>query len=136
MNKIGKNFTSIEQVQNKYLPKSNKSLSSYSDKVTPFSEVLSEKVEEKIGNSSEVHFSKHAATRLMERQIELSPEQSERLSNGVKQADAKGINDSLVLVDSLAFIVNVPTQTVVTAMDEKNTTDNNVFTNIDGAVIA
>ena len=72
----------------------------------------------------------------MERQIELSPEQSERLSNGVKQADAKGINDSLVLVDSLAFIVNVPTQTVVTAMDEKNTTDNNVFTNIDGAVIA
>lgn len=136
MNKIGNNFTSIEQVQNKYLPNSSKSLSSYSDKVTPFSEVLSGKVEEKIGNSSDVHFSKHAATRLIERQIELSPEQSERLSNGVKQADAKGINDSLVLVDSLAFIVNVPTQTVVTAMDEKNTTDNNVFTNIDGAVIA
>jgi hypothetical protein len=36
----------------------------------------------------------------------------------------------------MAFIVNVPSQTVVTAMDEASTTDHNVFTNIDGAVIA
>ena len=38
-------------------------------------------------------------------------------------------------VDSLAFIVNVPSRTVVTAMDQ-NESENNVFTNIDGAVIA
>ena len=49
-------------------------------------------------------------------------------------AGDKGINESLVLVDSLAFIVNVPNKTVVTAMDQTET-DTNIFTNIDGAVI-
>ena len=39
-----------------------------------------------------------------------------------------------VLVDSLAFIVNVPSRTVVTAIDQTET-NNNIFTNIDGAVI-
>ena len=46
----------------------------------------------------------------------------------------KGVNESLVLVDNLAFIVNVPNKTVVTAMDQEET-NANVFTNIDGAVI-
>ena len=57
-----------------------------------------------------------------------------RLQSGVEKASAKGINESLVLVDSLAFIVNVPNKTVVTAMDQTET-QSNVFTNIDGAVI-
>ena len=35
---------------------------------------------------------------------------------------------------NLAFIVNVPNKTVVTAMDQEET-NANVFTNIDGAVI-
>jgi len=39
------------------------------------------------------------------------------------------------MVDSLAFIVNIPNQTVVTAMDQMDAKDN-IFTNIDGAVIA
>ena len=60
--------------------------------------------------------------------------QNARLEDGVNKALEKGINDSLVLVDSLAFIVNVPNKTVVTAMDQTET-DSNVFTNIDGAVI-
>ena len=51
-----------------------------------------------------------------------------------KRAMEKGIKESLVLIDSLAFIVNVPSKTVVTAMDQTET-DRNVFTNIDGAVI-
>ena len=44
------------------------------------------------------------------------------------------MNESLVLVDDLAFIVNVPNRTVITAM-EQGETNSNVFTNIDGAVI-
>ena len=56
------------------------------------------------------------------------------LENGVEQAKEKGINESLVLVDSLAFIVNVPNKTVVTAMEQAET-GNKIFTNIDGAVI-
>ena len=69
------------------------------------------------------------------RNISLSDQQSERLEAGVEMAEKKGIKESLVVVDSLAFIVNVPSRTVVTAMDQ-NESENNVFTNIDGAVIA
>ena len=72
--------------------------------------------------------------RLESRGISLSDEQNVRLQSGVEKASAKGINESLVLVDSLAFIVNVPNKTVVTAMDQTET-QSNVFTNIDGAVI-
>ena len=72
--------------------------------------------------------------RLNDRNITLSAEQNESLENAVKEADNKGVNESLVLVDDLAFIVNVPNRTVITAM-EQGETNSNVFTNIDGAVI-
>ena len=52
-----------------------------------------------------------------------------------RSVEERGIKDSLILVDQLAFIVNVPNHTVVTAMDQTEN-KNNVFTNIDGAVIA
>ena len=58
----------------------------------------------------------------------------ERLQAGTLKAGAKGIKESLVIVDQLAFIVNVPNNTVVTAMRQAET-DEKVFTNIDGAVI-
>ena len=77
---------------------------------------------------------KHAAMRLENRNINLTDEQNNRLRSGVQKASEKGINESLVIVDSLAFIVNVPNKTVVTAMDQKEAADN-IFTNIDGAVI-
>ena len=84
--------------------------------------------------SSELKFSKHAASRLNDRNIALTDSQNIRLENGVKQASEKGIKESLVLVDSLAFIVNVPNKTVITALDQAEA-NSNVFTNIDGAVI-
>ena len=64
----------------------------------------------------------------------IDDDQSMRLQKGIAAADSKGVNDSLVLVDDIAFIVNVPSKTVVTAMDQAET-NSNVFTNIDGAVI-
>ena len=87
-----------------------------------------------VSESSELKFSKHATMRLEHRNINLSEEQSMRLENGVQKASEKGIKESLVIVDSLAFIVNVPNKTVVTAMDQEESGDN-IFTNIDGAVI-
>ena len=59
----------------------------------------------------------------------------DRLNEGTVRAQQKGIRESLVLVDGLAFIVNIPNHTVVTAMNQQDTAEN-VFTNIDGAVIA
>jgi flagellar operon protein len=82
----------------------------------------------------ELKFSKHAANRLADRNIRLTDEQMGRLSDGTQKAGAKGIKESLVIVDQLAFIVNIPNRTVVTAMDQAET-EENIFTNIDGAVI-
>lgn len=81
-----------------------------------------------------VKFSKHATKRLDERSLNLTPEQAKRLGEGIERAGEKGINDSLVLMDSMAFIVNVPSNTVVTALDSRESQDK-IFTNIDGAVI-
>ena len=129
MNKIVNQFASIEQVADQYLRQNSIQNSSASTEVS-FEEILSDK----IAGESELKFSKHASMRLDSRNISLTPNQNMRLENGVKQASEKGIKESLVLVDSLAFIVNVPNKTVVTAMDQ-NETNSNIFTNIDGAVI-
>ena len=79
-----------------------------------------------------VQFSKHASMRLSARDIILSNDQMKRVEDGVKIATEKGINDSLVLVDNIALLVNVKNKVVVTAV---NNDKENVFTNIDGAVI-
>lgn len=87
------------------------------------------------GESSPLKFSRHARTRLESRGIEMTPEQLTRLTGASMQAKEKGISDSLILLDDMAFIVNVPNGTVVTAMDREEG-ENSIFTNIDGAVIA
>ncbi len=123
-------FLTIEQLQDQYLNgvKGNTPVKTTDGK--SFQEIL----ESKQSSSREVKFSKHAAQRLSNRNIELTQAQKERLQAGTDKASQKGIRESLVLVDQLAFIVNIPNNTVVTAM-QQNETDENVFTNIDGAVI-
>ena len=83
---------------------------------------------------SGVKFSKHADMRLKQRDITLTDEQLSRLNVGTQKAGLKGIKESLVIMDDLAFIGNTQNNTVVTAMD-KNNNEENIFTNIDGAVI-
>ena len=56
-----------------------------------------------------------------------------RLNRGVQRADDKNLSDTLIMVDQLAFLVNVKNQTVITAMQSGDKA--NVFTNIDGTVI-
>lgn len=123
-------FLTIEQLQDQYLngTKGNTPVKTTDGK--SFQEIL----ESTQGSSREVRFSKHAAQRLSNRNIELTQNQKERLQAGTAKASQKGIRESLVLVDQLAFIVNIPNNTVVTAM-QQNETDENIFTNIDGAVI-
>ena len=130
MNKITNQFTSIEQLTERYLTQRNPE--KLQKQGLSFEEILNQKRES--SESSRLRFSKHAAMRLEDRNISLSKEQSERLESGVQKASEKGIKESLVLIDSLAFIVNVPNKTVVTAMDKAESNDN-IFTNIDGAVI-
>lgn len=125
MKNIINQYSSIEQMTNQYLNRTKMQKNAGSE--VSFEDVLRQK-------QKPLKFSKHATQRLSQRNINLSDEQNIRLTNGVTEAEKKGVNESLVLVDNLAFIVNVPNKTVVTAMDQEET-NANVFTNIDGAVI-
>ena len=78
--------------------------------------------------------SKHASIRMQNRNIELNDNQVRRLSIGLDKAKEKCIKDTLVLIDDKAFVVNVKSNTVITAVEDKDM-KNRVFTNIDGAVI-
>ena len=129
-------FLSIDQLADQYLSKKTKTGNTNNETGLTFEQVLQRKTlsANSVWQTDELKFSKHAVGRLTDRNIELSREQLERLNVGAKKAEEKGIKDSLVIVDELAFIVNVPNHTVVTAMDSTST-DENVFTNINGAVI-
>lgn len=132
MKVINSNYPSIEQVADS-LNNLNSVRSAPQIDGQSFAEIFNQKKIPERG--SDVKFSKHASFRLDNRNIELSSEQLSRLNEGAQKANAKGINESLVLVDELAFIVNIKNNTVITAMDQ-NEARENVFTNIDGAVIA
>lgn len=95
-----------------------------------FGSILQDKLEQ----SSGLKFSKHAELRLQSRNINLTQAQKDKMSEAVSKAEEKGVKDSLVLMDNLAFVVNVRSRTVITAANSNELKDN-VFTNIDGAVI-
>ena len=128
------NFININQAAEQLLnnKQTGSSVEAHADGLS-FKDILQSKTES--GEQISLRFSKHAAGRLEDRNIRMTESQMERLTEGAVRAQMKGIKDSLVMVDSLAFIVNVPNRTVVTAMDQTETNDN-IFTNIDGAVIA
>lgn len=131
MNISNNNFASIQQIQNQLLQNNKpKAQQKKQDNSGSFHQILEEKKSAAI--SKELKFSKHANERLSSRNIDLSGEQIERLENGASKAREKGIKESLVMVDNLAFIVNIENSTVITAV---NDTEDTIFTNIDGAVI-
>ena len=131
MNISNNNFTSIQQIQNQLLQNNKpKTQQKEEQKVSSFNQILEEK--KSTITKGELKFSKHANERLSSRNIDLSGEQIKRLENGASKAREKVIKESLVMVDDLAFIVNVKNNTVITAV---NDTEDTVFTNIDGAVI-
>ena len=136
MNILNNNFASIESMREQLMqqvPKKTGSSNEQNQEVS-FEQVLAGKQQEASKQiDSELKFSKHANERLARRNIDLSKEQVARLENGTNKAREKGIKESLVMVDDLAFIVNVKNNTVITAV---NDTEDAVFTNIDGAVIS
>ncbi|MFT8887920.1 MAG: TIGR02530 family flagellar biosynthesis protein [Ethanoligenens sp.] len=102
-----------------------------SSTVLTFSQTLEVAREKENG----IHFSKHALERLADRKVTLASSDMQKLNSAVDKAAGHGLRDSLVLLGGLAFIVDVPEKTVVTAMQVSEKTGG-IFTNIDGAVIA
>ena len=97
---------------------------------SPFKELL----EQKLNEESEVSFSKHAVERVVERGVDVSSENLERLNQGVKLAEEKGLKEPLILLDSTAFVVKVKNNKVITVVHEDGL-KGAVFTNIDGTVM-
>jgi len=96
-----------------------------------FEKILKEKLE----GSHDIKFSRHAEMRMQMRNIHLTELQKDKISKAIDKAEGKGVRDSLVLMDNLAFVVNVKNRTVITAVSSSELKEN-VFTNIDGAVFA
>lgn len=84
---------------------------------------------------SKVSFTKHAMRRLDERGIEISEKELDKLGSAIQIAQAKGIKETLVLIGGKAFIVNAPTNTVITVIDGSSEDEPKVFSNLSGAVV-
>ncbi|MBE5936434.1 MAG: flagellar protein [Lachnospiraceae bacterium] len=128
MNISGNMMASIEQMSDRI--RSNAQVSQTNGAVESTESNLSFK---DYIQSASVKFSKHANERLNTRNINLDNSQMERLEKGMIKAREKGMRDPLVMIDNIAFIVNIKSNTVVTALGDVNEA---VFTNIDGAVIS
>lgn len=123
---VQQQYASIEQIRNQITVKpTNHTESKDAQAVKTFESVFQD-------TASRIKFSRHASQRLQTRQIDMSEEQRVRLQTAADQAREKGMREPLVMVDNLAFIVNVRNNTVITAV---NDTERAVFTNIDGAII-
>ena len=96
-----------------------------------FGDLLRQKLE---SGTNQVGFSKHAIARAEERGVEMTPELLGRLTGSVELAQAKGATNIVALDRSLAFIINVPNNRVITLMRQDEMKEN-IFTNIDGAVL-
>lgn len=88
-----------------------------------------------LSQTQPVRFSNHAQQRLEKRHLQLSEENVSRLAEAIDKAEKRGGKSSLVLVDDLAFIVNVRDRLVVTALDASQRGEG-VFTQIDSVVFA
>lgn len=130
MQGLQKSYTSIERMADELLSQGQKKKANSPKPELSFQDVLHST---ESGRAESLKFSKHANSRLATRNINLSAEQMERLENGTTKAREKGIQESLVMVDDLAFIVNVKNNTVITAVGDAT---DSIFTNIDGAVIS
>lgn len=96
-----------------------------------FAQALQQQIEQRGG----VEFSNHAIKRLESRNIDVSEnDKLGRLNRGVEIAAEKGSSDTLVLVDSTAFVVSVKNNTVITTLSQEDL-KGNIFTNIDSTVI-
>ena len=91
-------------------------------------------LDEQLAKNHPLQFSKHAQERVSQRGIELTEELLGSLNNAVSKARDKGAKDVVIIDARQAFIVNVPNNVVITTVTDSEMKDN-VFTNIDSAVI-
>ena len=81
-----------------------------------------------------ISLSAHAERRIEERGISLDAAERQSLADAVQLLDAKGAREALLLRADAAFVVSVPSRTVVTAVSTDEMRDR-AFTQIDSALV-
>lgn len=81
-----------------------------------------------------IHLSTHAVKRLQERNLTLDKEEYTKLQTAMDRLKLKGGQDSLVITSKAAYILDVPKNTIVTAIDKESIAEN-VFTKIDSTIL-
>ncbi len=87
-----------------------------------------------LSQGAKVGFSKHAMHRAEQRGIAINENLLSQLDASLEKAQAKGAKNILAFDANRAFIVNVPNCRVITALSQEEMKEN-MFTNIDGAII-
>ncbi|MEQ1504718.1 MAG: hypothetical protein ABMB14_20940 [Myxococcota bacterium] len=87
------------------------------------------------GTIGGINFSRHARARLNSRAIDIGPDELKDLSTACDRLEERGARESLVLLDHHAFVVGVPTRTVITVLPRAEALGT-VFTNIDSTFVA
>ena len=81
-----------------------------------------------------INLSTHALRRLQERNLTLDKDEYAKLQTAMDRLKLKGGQDSLVITNKAAYILDVPKNTIVTAID-KASIGENVFTKIDSTIL-
>lgn len=81
-----------------------------------------------------LHLSTHAMRRLQERNLSIDKEEYSKILSAIDKLKLKGGQDSLVITSKAAYIIDVPKNTIVTAID-KDSIGDNVFTKIDSTIL-
>jgi flagellar operon protein len=92
------------------------------------------KVLEDVQAKKDLKISAHAMDRLRERNITLTDSDISNLKSAVENIRSKGGREALILYNNVAYIASIKNNTIITAVDS-NSLKENVFTNIDSAVI-
>ena len=116
---------SIEDISNTVKPLKKEDKNS-----TSFNDVLKNATNKKDG----FVISNHAAERLKDRNISLNEVDMNRINEGINKAVEKGAKESLILYKDVVLVASVINRTIITAVD-KESSKNNVFTNIDSVVL-
>ncbi len=98
-----------------------------------FKNLLKEQISD-VQQEHGISLTTHAAKRLRERNLDMDTEEYFKLKGAMEKLKSKGGRDSLVITDKAAYIVDVPSNKVVTAID-KGSIQENVFTKIDSTVV-
>lgn len=85
-------------------------------------------------DSTGFKLSAHAQQRIEQRGISLNTAEQQALNDALFRLEEKGSHDALLLRKDAAFIVNVPSRTVVTAVETSELKER-IFTQIDSALM-